>query len=253
MAQALVGFDVPLCVPLREALAGVVVFRTRSDAARWWAALPDALAMQAIVDLNTTGAVRATALVLRNAAESVGLRYDEAAARAAMGRQQAHNATAGMEGLRAALAERADGAGADALPADEPGGSAARAAGRSRRHGRSSDGGEAEGGGEGAPAKRRRTGWRRLFAVGRGLGGRGRRARVRQRPPPSDADSEQHAASQTAAAVAELAPADTAHGHERARGAHGPARARAGDAHSDAAEPAAADTVDEDRLRVRRL
>lgn len=74
MLQALLGDDVRICEPLRERLQGWVVFGRREGArARWWEAVPDALAAQALADLNATGLVRSAALALHTVGRASGL------------------------------------------------------------------------------------------------------------------------------------------------------------------------------------
>jgi hypothetical protein len=71
--QALLGDDLPVCEPLRTQLSRCVVFKARGGRELWWEAVPDALAVQALVDLNSTGVVRATALGVDRVGRALGL------------------------------------------------------------------------------------------------------------------------------------------------------------------------------------
>ncbi|KAG8467096.1 hypothetical protein KFE25_000412 [Diacronema lutheri] len=132
--QALLGDDVPLCEPLRTRLSTWVVFGVRDGPYRWWQSVPDALAVQALVDLNSTGVVRSTALAISTIGRVSGL-YDErganesaagaivrarAARRDARARERAlHEQAADAAANGAAAADRGETArarGAPSLP-----------------------------------------------------------------------------------------------------------------------------------------
>lgn len=134
MLQALLGDDVPLCEPLRTRLSTWVVFGVRDGPYRWWQSVPDALAVQALVDLNSTGVVRSTALAISTIGRVSGL-YDErganesaagaivrarAARRDARARERAlHEQAADAAANGAAAADRGETArarGAPSLP-----------------------------------------------------------------------------------------------------------------------------------------
>jgi hypothetical protein len=139
--QALLGDDLPVCEPLRTQLARCVVFKARSGRDRWWESVPDALAVQALVDLNSTGVVRATALGFDRLGRALGLptpeRHD-----GALRALQMRNATAKERAERLLVPQRRPPLEFSAWPARAPASHAdARLAGRSHEAGDDDDAG----------------------------------------------------------------------------------------------------------------